>query len=134
MVPLQKSPAPRPGRLAGSQKARHQRRGVFEEMSKASGRGSKWREIRIQVLERDGHTCGYCGGEANQVDHITPLDLGGSNDMNNLIAACARCNQFKSNRVLIRKQFINPRYLPRTRGETNNSQNQNENNTDEETE
>lgn len=31
------------------------------------------------------------------VDHIIPLEKGGSNDLDNIQAACAVCNRFKAN-------------------------------------
>jgi len=33
----------------------------------------KWREFRKMVLNRDGHTCAYCGEPANTVDHVNPI-------------------------------------------------------------
>lgn len=58
----------------------------------------QWKEQRMRVLQRDHYTCGYCGQEATQVDHIIPRVDGGSHDMDNLIAACSRCNGLKGSR------------------------------------
>lgn len=60
-------------------------------------------ELRRKVLERDNHTCAYCRQrkETMQVDHIIPLIRGGSNDAENLIAACRDCNYEKKNRTAI---------------------------------
>ena len=33
---------------------------------------SKWKKLRIQVLDRDGWVCAKCGGVANTADHIYP--------------------------------------------------------------
>jgi len=56
--------------------------------------------IRFKVLERDSFTCQYCGMSAPDVvlhvDHIKPVSKGGTNDMDNLITACAACNLGKS--------------------------------------
>jgi hypothetical protein len=41
-------------------------------------RGSAWRRLREQVLERDRHRCVVCGAGATQVHHRTPLVLGGA--------------------------------------------------------
>lgn len=58
-----------------------------------------WRQLRQRVLQRDGHVCNYCGDVATHVDHIIPVAAGGTDSMDNLTAACARCNQKKSDNV-----------------------------------
>jgi 5-methylcytosine-specific restriction endonuclease McrA len=53
-------------------------------------------KLRFDILERDKYTCQYCGksphGKRNNgeevelvVDHIIPLDKGGTNDLKNLL-------------------------------------------------
>ena len=38
----------------------------------------RWRRVRLEVLERDGWRCVQCGkAGVLEVDHITPLELGG---------------------------------------------------------
>jgi len=90
-------------------------------MSKAWSKGStrSWRELRQRVLARDGWTCAYCGREANQVDHITPKSAGGSDDMDNLTAACSACNLAKSD-----KPVFSTRRTPLTRSICSLSPNQ----------
>ena len=60
---------------------------------------SKWprsyKLTRRFVLERDKWTCFYCGGEADQVDHVIPKNHGGLDLPNNLVASCRRCNNAK---------------------------------------
>ena len=51
-----------------------------------------WKKIRLQVLNRDCFVCAYCSGEANEVDHIVPKVKGGEDTLDNLVAACRRCN------------------------------------------
>lgn len=55
--------------------------------------------MRHAILERDGHTCQYCGATAPdvklQIDHVVPKTLGGKDDPDNLIAACEACNSGK---------------------------------------
>ena len=51
------------------------------------------------ILERDEHTCQYCGKKANTVDHVIPKSRGGSAAPNNLVAACLACNQKKADRT-----------------------------------
>ena len=58
-----------------------------------------------QIFERDGFKCQYCGKAPQDdvklvVDHIYPVNKGGSNDANNLITSCYDCNASKSNKIL----------------------------------
>jgi 5-methylcytosine-specific restriction endonuclease McrA len=60
-----------------------------------------WRDIRNQVLERDGRRCAYCGSLEGpfHVDHVVPLIQGGTSDLDNLTVACRACNCGKSGRT-----------------------------------
>jgi 5-methylcytosine-specific restriction endonuclease McrA len=51
------------------------------------------------VLSRDGHTCAYCVGRADTVDHLLPRSRGGGDTWFNLVAACQFCNGLKGNRT-----------------------------------
>ncbi len=53
-----------------------------------------WDELRKAVYRRDGWQCQKCGAKNTQlcVHHQTPLSVGGSNDMNNLITLCKNCH------------------------------------------
>jgi 5-methylcytosine-specific restriction protein A len=56
--------------------------------------------LRRDVFERDGFACVDCGSEERlEVDHITPLTAGGSNDFENLQTLCKACNSRKRDRV-----------------------------------
>lgn len=50
-------------------------------------------------LMYNGH-CAYCGTEIAykdmQVDHATPLRIGGADDISNYMPACRSCNHYKS--------------------------------------
>ena len=59
---------------------------------------SRWKRQRLIVLKRDCYTCAYCGEPANEVDHIQPRVIGGTDDLDNLVAACRRCNSSKGKR------------------------------------
>lgn len=59
---------------------------------------TEWRKLRQFILERDHHTCHYCGAMANAVDHKVPLNLGGRSNEDNLVAACRPCNSAKRDR------------------------------------
>jgi len=52
------------------------------------------------VLGRDSHKCGYCGGRAHTVDHIVPRSRGGLHRWENVVAACRRCNTDKDDMTL----------------------------------
>ncbi len=61
--------------------------------------------VRRRVYSRDHYTCQYCGrgedrGVQPVIDHIYPVARGGTNDIRNLITACAVCNAAKGARVL----------------------------------
>lgn len=63
----------------------------------------QWRRVRIEVLERDNHTCRIrgpkCTGHATAVDHIIPAEDGGALfDLANLRAACTNCNTWRAQR------------------------------------
>ena len=59
------------------------------------------KRIRFEVLKRDKFTCQYCGRMSPdvvlEIDHITPVSKGGTNDIMNLITSCKDCNSGKSN-------------------------------------
>jgi hypothetical protein len=58
----------------------------------------RWKDQRVRVLKRDGYICQYCGSEATQVDHVIPRKVGGTHDLDNLVACCAPCNSAKGAR------------------------------------
>ena len=60
-------------------------------------RGSKWVAIRRRILQRDGFRCVVCRAKgkltlAEEVDHIVPLERGGTDDAVNLRALCKPCH------------------------------------------
>jgi len=57
------------------------------------------RVTREGVLRRDQHTCVYCGGRADTVDHVLPRCRGGGDTWFNLVAACQPCNGVKGDRT-----------------------------------
>jgi hypothetical protein len=59
-------------------------------------------DIRQQVRQRANFACEFCGvtevdtaGELT-VDHYQPQTKGGSDELDNLIYSCPRCNQYKA--------------------------------------
>ena len=59
--------------------------------------------LRFEILRRCNFACYSCGVPAAlgvkvlHVDHVIPVDLGGTNDPWNLVAACWDCNAGKTN-------------------------------------
>jgi 5-methylcytosine-specific restriction protein A len=64
-------------------------------------RGHAWMRTRERILRRDNGLCCECrrGGKlklACEVDHITPLRRGGTDDEANLQSLCVSCHEAKS--------------------------------------
>lgn len=58
------------------------------------------RPSRHLVFRRDRHTCQYCGHKGElTLDHVMPQSRGGADTWENLVTACAPCNQAKANRT-----------------------------------
>jgi len=57
---------------------------------------------RKEILQRDDHTCQYCGKRANDLtlDHVMPRHRGGQHTWDNVVAACRACNHRKGGRTL----------------------------------
>lgn len=57
-------------------------------------------KFRNTVLARDNFVCHYCGGDADQVDHVIPVSKAPELVMSfdNAVACCKRCNVSKGNR------------------------------------
>jgi 5-methylcytosine-specific restriction endonuclease McrA len=64
---------------------------------------------RRAVLARDSHHCVYCAVRADTIDHVVPRSRGGSNEWTNVVAACARCNHRKGDRLLSELGWTLPR-------------------------
>ena len=64
-------------------------------------------EVKKYVFDRNGYQCQSCqkidlSAKNLQIDHIIPLDKGGTNDISNLQTLCAKCNREKSAKIDIR--------------------------------
>jgi 5-methylcytosine-specific restriction endonuclease McrA len=61
-----------------------------------------WRAKRERILIRDAFTCADCGrvtsGQAAHVDHIIPLEDGGTDADANLQTMCSSCHGRKTRR------------------------------------
>lgn len=54
---------------------------------------------RRAVFGRDSHTCQYCGGPAESLDHVLPRSRGGAHSWDNVVACCRACNIRKGDRL-----------------------------------
>lgn len=66
---------------------------------KIKNQGMNWirKEKRLALYMLYGMQCSYCEGTAEEVDrltldHLTPVELGGSNHETNLACSCVTCN------------------------------------------
>lgn len=60
----------------------------------------EWEKRRNIVFERDDFTCVYCGkrGGRLEADHRVPFVHGGSDEIENLVTSCVRCNRQKKDK------------------------------------
>ena len=61
--------------------------------------GRMWRKRRAIILKMHDNLCVYCGDEAFTVDHVVPVDKGGLDNIENLVAACTKCNSTLGNKT-----------------------------------
>ncbi len=56
---------------------------------------------RLEVFNRDHHTCQYCGKETRQLtlDHVIPRYRNGQHTWENVVSACVPCNRRKAGRT-----------------------------------
>lgn len=69
--------------------------------SKAPGLTAYRRNKLLKRWQRQGRACYYCLGPCESVDHVVPIELGGTNFEGNLVPCCRRCNGSKSDRLLV---------------------------------
>jgi len=52
---------------------------------------------RKNIIKRDSYRCQYCGQKRQPLtlDHVIPKNQGGADSWENLVCACARCNNRK---------------------------------------
>lgn len=67
-------------------------------------------DVRFEVALRDNFTCQYCGarpGHAEiEIDHLVPVSMRGSDNPENLVAACKKCNRTKGASILFPESMI----------------------------
>ena len=81
--------------------------------------------VRQQVIQTANYRCEYCRtsskltGTPLVMEHILPRSLGGSDELENLAAACYRCNEFKGAKTEAldpETGQVVPLFNPRTEG------------------
>lgn len=69
------------------------------------------KKTREQVRQDQGVECHYCSRKTTtrnrHLDHIVPVESGGTNDPDNLVVSCKACNARKSKKPYY--QYINER-------------------------
>lgn len=78
-------------------RAAHRRRRAH----KRNAPGSFTPEQFQEQIERQKQKCYYCGKRSSMwhPDHVVPLSRGGSNSIDNIVAACPTCNLKKHNKL-----------------------------------
>lgn len=60
--------------------------------------------LRFDIFRRDSFICQYCGAKPPdvvlEIDHITPVVEGGTNDQMNLVTSCEACNRGKGKKQI----------------------------------
>lgn len=56
------------------------------------------KDFRKHILERDNHTCYFCGEFGDTIDHMLPRAKGGHTTPDNCVCACNACNQSKADK------------------------------------
>ena len=101
-------------RIRGGINASSGRRSVVEVNSIIATQGGAYAQLRARydyvppltnsaLFRRDFNLCLYCGGafpvrELSR-DHVTPMVQGGTDQWNNVVTACKRCNHHKGGRT-----------------------------------
>ena len=65
--------------------------------------------LKVQVMERDGSDCWFCGQPLNgdvTLEHLHPLALGGNWSLGNLALAHRRCNKIAGHMSRIKKEEL----------------------------
>jgi 5-methylcytosine-specific restriction endonuclease McrA len=80
--------------------AMHRTHSHIRRVREADASGSHSTAEWLLKLDEFGHKCAYCGeaGHDFHRDHLVPLAAGGSNDIANIVPACAPCNLSKGAR------------------------------------
>jgi len=84
-----------------SNKRKREDRGIIvRDIFKKTKRGALTNDERLDLVREQDYKCNLClnpfGSSSFEVDHIIPLEQGGTNDMVNLQGLCNNCHIFKT--------------------------------------
>lgn len=83
-------------------------------MGEAEAMTAVWRaaDKRAKLIKRQKNRCYWCREQMSQggpsdpksatLDHVTPRSMGGAGSMDNLVAACRKCNNGRGNKPIER--------------------------------
>ncbi len=67
-------------------------------------------EDKFRIFHRDRFMCAFCGDTPGcsglEVDHLVPQSIGGSDNDENLISACMKCNRGKTANIIFPHSMI----------------------------
>lgn len=73
-------------------------RAAWNAKYRTNGAGNVTAECLDEIRDEQGDSCFWCGLDLDgcgQLDHVTPVALGGTSDRDNLVWSCAACNARK---------------------------------------
>ena len=71
-----------------------------------------WKKRRLIVLKMHDWCCVYCGDYADTVDHVIPVEKGGFDSLDNLVACCLTCNSKWGTKTKHIKWICDPIHIP----------------------
>jgi 5-methylcytosine-specific restriction endonuclease McrA len=95
-------------KLAKARLTPEQRR-IYRQVDVANRRAAE-KLTTADVTSIAPEACPYCGGPPQELDHCTPLARGGTNTVDNLVWACAKCNRRKGDRTVLEFLGLWPGY------------------------
>lgn len=71
-------------------------------MGRRNFNGKRKAAYKARLIGENGCRCHYCKRRVEAqlltLDHVVPVSAGGTNNLDNLVLACQRCNEKKANR------------------------------------
>ena len=56
-------------------------------------------DLRLRIFEKGYGLCVYCGGFADEVDHVIPWHFSHNSEERNLVASCQLCNNLAQGKI-----------------------------------
>jgi len=84
----------------GKKRKRESRGVIIKDIFKKTKRDSLSKDERFDLIRSQNYKCNLClnpfGSSSFEIDHIIPLEQGGTNDLENLQGLCDSCHIFKT--------------------------------------